>query len=188
MTRKFRPEKRRRIDRPLYRDREEVPVLEFKYEDHDGRWYGSGWVIFDSLSMPLTIRFRWRPAGGQWEWRASLPGLRSAGMALRKISTDFDAAVARGATVPETATWPQLLEHLVLSKYPDGAPRQTSSLVVLCDGQAWRVCLSDRDNARVMWKTGNTLLEALDSVELALLDDDPSHWRRSAEASGKRRK
>jgi len=178
----------RRIDRPLFRGREEVPVLEFKFEDHDGRWFGSGRVIFDSLTMPLTINLPWQPASGQWGYLITLPEWRLNFMALRKITSDFDTRVARGATVPEAGAWPQLLEHLVLDKYPDGTARQTSSLVVLCDGSQWRVCLSDKDNARVMWKTGTTVTEALDSIELALLEDDPSHWRRSAEASGKRRK
>jgi len=186
-----RPGKRLPVQRSLrarYRGREEVPVFEFKFEDHDGRWYGSGRVVFDSLSMGLTIRLPWEPALGQWSYKTTVPGFRSAFMALKKITTEFDAKVARGASVADAGVYPQILEYLSQTLYPDGSKRETSSLVVLCDGAAWRVCLSDRDNQRVMWKTGATLVDALEAVELALLGDDPSDWRRSAEASGKRRK
>jgi len=174
--------------RPRYRGREEVPVLEFKFEDHDGRWYGSGRVVFDSLSMPMTIRLPWNPALGQWSYKTSVPGFREAFMALKKIDTAFDAKAARGTSVADSGVYPQILEYLSQTTYPDGSKRETSSLVVLCDGASWRVCLSDRDNQRVMWKTGATLVDALEAVELSLLGDDPSDWRRSADASGGRKK
>lgn len=109
-------------------------------------------------------------------------------MALRKLEQGVVSGGSRGVSVTDAGAYPQVLEYLASAVYPDGSPRQTSSLVIVSDGQAWRVCLSDKDNSRVMWKTGGTLVEALEAVELALMADDPSDWRRSAEASGKRRK
>lgn len=169
-------------------DRVERPVFEMKFEAHDGRWYRSGRVVFDSLEERITIRLPWRSSWGQWGFRVHCPNYQESFMALRKIDLAIDAVQARGASVPEATTWPQLLEYLTATSYPDKSSRQTSSLVVLCDGPAWRVCLSDKDNGRVLWKTGATLVEALDALELALLGDDPTDWRRSAEASGKKRK
>lgn len=109
-------------------------------------------------------------------------------MALRKIDQGVQERANGGVTVADAADLPLILEHLAADKYPDGSKRQTSSLIIVSDGSSWRVCLSDKDNSRTMWKTGPTLQEALQAIELSLMADDPSEWRRSAEASGKRRK
>jgi len=60
--------------------------------------------------------------------------------------------------------------------------------VALCDGPLWRCCLSDRDNGRVLWKSGATLVDALEAIELSLLGDDPSEWRRSSDAGREKKK
>ena len=109
-------------------------------------------------------------------------------MALRKIQTDISATRAAGASVPETADYPQMLEYLTSPAYPDGTKREMSVLIVACDGPVWRVALTDKDNGRIMWKTGQSLPDALSAIELALLDDDPSHWRRAADSPRKRGK
>jgi len=100
-------------------------------------------------------------------------------MALKKIQTDIAARTAAGVTIDDAASYPQVIEYLTAEAYPDGSKRVTSTLVIVCDGAAWRVGLSDKDNARIMWKQGSTLVGALESVELALMDDDPSHWRKA---------
>jgi len=174
--------------RPRFRGREEMPVKEIKWAEADGRYYGSGKVVIDILTSPISWRADWVP--DKYDWRPVCPPgtLRSAGMALRKLDQAIDTARAKGATVADAGEYPLMLEYLCSNTYPDGSKRETSSLVVVSDGSSWRVCLSDRDNARVMWKTSPTLQDALQAIELALMADDPGDWRRSAEASGKRRK
>jgi hypothetical protein len=174
--------------RPKYNGREEVPVLKILWAEADGRGYGSGKMVIDILTSPIRLILPWNPAGGRWEWLQSLKCRKDCAMALRKIDQSFDAAKAQSTTVADAGSYPQIIEHLACAVYPDGSKRQTSSLVVLCDGQGWRVCLSDRDNGRVMWKAGPTLSEALEAIELALLGDDPADWRRAADTKPARRK
>jgi hypothetical protein len=169
-------------------DRTEEPVFLVKYEAHDGRWFRSGRVVFDSLEERITIRLPWRVAWGKWGFRVHVPHWRESFMALRKIDQAIDAAASKSATVAEATQWPQLLEYLTASVYPDGSRRQQSSLVALCDGPLWRCCLSDRDNGRVLWKSGATLVDALEAIELSLLGDDPSEWRRSSDAGREKKK
>lgn len=174
--------------RPRYKGREEIPCREFTREDGTVRYYGSGWAVFTECSGRVVLRIRWVPHGRDIHWVPSAASRREACVALKKIQ---QALHSPGSSTPghvDAGVWPSLLEYLSVSSYPDGSPRQTSSLIVLADGNAWKVCLSDKDNGRVLWKSGPTLQEALESVELALMADDPADWRRSAEATGAKRK
>lgn len=174
--------------RPKYRGREELPVIEMKFAEADGRYYGSGRAVFDILTAPITLVLPWQFVGLNPHPTIRSDERKEVVMALRKLEQGVASSQSRGVNVADAGAYPQVLEYLASDKYPDGSSRQTSSLVIVSDGQAWRVCLSDKDNQRVMWKTGATLVEALEAIELALMADDPSDWRRSAEASGKRRK
>jgi len=174
--------------RPKFRGREEVPIRELKYAEADGRYYGSGRAVFDILTVPVTLVLPWRASTGNPVQGIPAALRKGLGMALRKLDQDFGQRTAKGATVTDAGDYPLMLEYLCSTSYPDGSKRDTSSLVIVSDGSAWRVCLSDRDNGRVMWKTAATLLDALQAIELSLMADDPSDWRRSAEASGKRKK
>ena len=169
-------------------DRREVPVFEVKLRAHDGRYYRSGRVVFDSLEGRITLKVPWRPAWGFRGWFKNISGSEGGAVALRKIDQATDAVAFEGLSVGDVKEYTTIVEYLAVSKYPDGQARQTSSLVVLCDGRAWRVCLSDRDNGRTMWKTGQTLLEALEALELGLVADDPGDWRKAAAVDQKQKK
>jgi len=168
--------------------REEVPVFHLKFADGEGRWYGSGWVVFDIYDVAVKIRLAIEPFGRRFRWLVPFHRRREVGMALKKVVSDVAGVRASVSSHADKGSYPCILEHLVEATYPDGSERQTSSLVVVADAQNWRVCLSDRDNARVMWKTGSTLLEALDAIELGLMGDDPSDWRKAATTAAKRKK
>jgi len=174
--------------KPYYDGRDEIPWKEFNYDDGTARYYGSGRVVFDTSDGTISVRLPLTTRNGRVLWGVPYETRRSAAVALRKIQTDIAATRAAGASVPETADYPQVLEYLTSPTYPDGAKRELSVLIVACDGPAWRVCLTDKDNGRVMWKTGVTLPDAISAIELALLDDDPSHWRKAADGNQKRRK
>lgn len=162
--------------------------MELKYAEADGRYYGSGRVTFDILTAPLTLIADWEPAGRAVRVLLPPASRRADIMALRKVEAAVQSKTSGMPTVTDAADWPLLLEYLTAEAYPDGQKRQTSSLIVVSDGSSWRVCLSDKDNARTMWKAGPTIQDALQAIELALMADDPGDWRRSAEATTKRRK
>lgn len=112
-------------------------------------------------------------------------------IAIRKPST-----VAKGTDEPEfilddpwmASTYPTLWEWLTSAKYEDGAPRQTLSLTVFAEEGRVKACLSDRDNERVAFVTGDTMEGMLAAAERALRDDT-ADWRASQKGwKGKGRK
>lgn len=174
--------------RVVWRGREEVPCRELKYDDGTVRWYGSGYTTFTASNNCIILRTRWHRVCGVVRWVASRE-VREAGIvALRKLNQDIDTRAARGVTVEETEAYPLMLEYLTHDKYDDGSSRETSVLIVVCDNAGWRICLTDKDNNRTLWKAGTSLPEALGSIELALMADDPTEWRKSAAAAGSKKK
>ncbi len=169
-------------------DRREIPFREFKTEEGTVRYFGSGWAIFDLWDGLITLRCAFAYTGRKFGWLPSATTRKEALVALKKVASDVAERTGGSPTQADKGSYPCILEHLTETRYPDGSERQTSSLIVVADAQNWRVCLSDRDNARVMWKTGQTLQEALDSIELGLMGDDPSDWRKAATPAAKRKK
>jgi len=109
-------------------------------------------------------------------------------MALRKLEGVGDAARPQTFGQPaDGVLYPSLWEHLACTTYPDGSPRQTSTVIIVADGNVWKGCLSDKDNGRVAWKNGGSLDELLQLLELVATTEDPRDWRRAAEATKKRR-
>jgi len=174
--------------RTRYKGREEEPVFHLKFAEGEGRWYGSGWAIFDIYDVCIKVQLAIEPFGRRFRWLVTCNRRRELVMALKKLVPEVTGARYGISAHADKGAYPCILEHLVETAYPDGSERQTSSLVVVADAQNWRVCLSDRDNARVMWKTGTTLVEALDAIELGLMGDDPSDWRKAATTAAKRKK
>lgn len=172
----------------VWRGREEMPGRELKFADGTSRWYGSGCVVFDTSDGRITMRVRWHRVDGVVRWVLPRDVREEAVMAIRKLQQDLDARVARGVSVTEAADYPLLLEYLTHDKYDDGTKRETSVLILACDGGTWRICLTDKDNQRTMWKTASSVQEGLGCIELALMAEDPTDWRRSADASAGRRK
>lgn len=178
----------RKKSKQRWRGREELPSKEVMYAEADGRYYASGRVIFDILTVPIRVILPWVPVDHDPHY--GIPQLlrKETAVALKKIEASAVQKAAGQVAVTDADALPLILEYLMTEAYPDGSKRITSSLVVVSDGSSWRVCLSDKDNSRVMWKSGPTLLDALQAVEMGLMADDPSDWRRSADASAKRRK
>lgn len=109
-------------------------------------------------------------------------------MALRKIAQAAGSKGGEAAPLLDFQDWPGIVEYLTMTVYPDGQAREPSALIVVSDGSSWRVCLSDKDNGRTMWKTGVTLLDTLQAIEDGLREDDPTMWRQAAAKSPKGRK
>lgn len=174
--------------RTVYDGRDEVPWKELKYADGTVRYYGSGRVVFDTSDGSIRVVLRWHWVSGVVRWVLPREVREGFHMAIKRLVQDIETVSARGVSVPEATDYPLMLEYLTHSKYDDGSPRQTSVLIVTNTGDAWRVCLTDKDQQRVMWKQGATLLDAIQAIELALMGDDPAEWRRSAEATPGRKK
>ena len=109
-------------------------------------------------------------------------------VALKKVQ---DAAGGvhseKGKEPADAPLYTNIWEHLSCTRYPDGTARQTSTIIIVAGDAGWRGCLSDKDNGRVMWKTGDTLESLLNAIETALNEDDPRDWRRASEPPKKRR-
>jgi len=67
--------------------------------------------------------------------------------------------------------WPALCSHLFDLKYEDGAPRQTSTLMLLAEQGVAKACLNDREAERSAWVSGRSFTEALDALEAGLVED-----------------
>lgn len=83
----------------------------------------------------------------------------------------------------EERRWPTLAGHLTQTTWEDGSVRVTSTLLFFCEEEGMKVCLHDRANGMVLFRTSSGLLSALDELEDALNSDDPG-WRRKRLAYG----
>lgn len=84
---------------------------------------------------------------------------------------------------------PALHEYLTLTEYEPGQPRETAMLLFFVEDGRWKAALQDRQEARSLWVTADTVPAALDALE-AILQSGTADWRqmRGQQQSGKRRK
>lgn len=94
-------------------------------------------------------------------------------------------AAAAGGEPPEQVSagsweklYPALSEYLTQAAWPDGAVRQTTSLLLFVDGPVWKACLTDRDSEprRVAFVSGPTPEALLRAIE-AQLAQGTADWR-----------
>jgi len=139
--------------------------------------FGTGVANVVLAVLPIVVRLTFRVVGGRFRWSLASAVRRELTMALRKIVAQVGPQVATGPGASDAAAFPNLWDHLSREAYDDGQPRQKSSLVVVANAQGWQGCLSDKDNARVMWKTSETVEGLLLALEEGAAVDDPSSWR-----------
>lgn len=70
-----------------------------------------------------------------------------------------------------------LLDHLSQGTWPDGSARERSTLTVFCEDGIVKVCLNDRDAACSLFRSGETLIECIESIGKALCGDAVCDWR-----------
>lgn len=73
---------------------------------------------------------------------------------------------------------PAVMEYLTAASYPDGSPRERSTISVFVEDGVVKACLSDRDQARTLWRSGPSVEDALMALETAIADGS-ADWRRS---------
>lgn len=78
--------------------------------------------------------------------------------------------------------FPALWEYMSSGSYPDGSPRQTSSLTVFIEDGLIKLCLSDRDNSQTAWGASDEFEDALLGLEKALAGG-VVQWRRKPAAA-----
>lgn len=99
---------------------------------------------------------------------------------MAKLARSEGAKAARPAgpamSGEEEARWPLVAAHLTQRAWDDGQPRSTSTLLFFEEDGMIKVCLNDRDEGRSVFLTGRGVLDALDTLELGLVEDNLT-WR-----------
>lgn len=72
--------------------------------------------------------------------------------------------------------FPALLDHLVSTLWPDGSGRETSTILVFCEGGGWKACLHDRDAGMQCFVSGESF-EALIKAADAACRPGKGDWR-----------
>lgn len=84
------------------------------------------------------------------------------------------------------ATFPGLFEYLTSTRWPDGSPRQTATLMITMDDGTFKGCLNDRANSRSAWVSSRSPTGVLHVLE-ERLQEDSLEWRKN-QTWGQRRK
>lgn len=84
------------------------------------------------------------------------------------------------------AEYPCLYEQLSCIVWDDGSPRETSTLMVLCEQGVFKLGLNDRASLRSTWVSGDTLNAALEALESGL-SSGRVEWRSKSQTSGRKR-
>lgn len=110
---------------------------------------------------------------------------------LRKVETGSKSGPSSGRQAEDKfieGLFPTLWEYLSADAWPDGSERETSTVTMFVEQGMVKVCLSDRANDRSAWSSGETLEEAVLSLEGALAADRTDWRKRPSSARGSRPK
>jgi len=77
------------------------------------------------------------------------------------------------------ATWPAIWEYLTCLLIGDKG-REAATLIVCAEEGQVKLCLSDRETNRVLWRTAETFQGAMDALERAL-EAGAKDWRERKE-------
>lgn len=72
--------------------------------------------------------------------------------------------------------FPALWEYLTLRQHDDGAPRETSTMLVFVEGGQWKCCVNDRDAGMSAFVSASTFEGLMKAVEEAL-KQGKADWR-----------
>jgi hypothetical protein len=106
-------------------------------------------------------------------------------MLLRKEDLEGRGGqAARVLTDPRFAgDYPILWSYLTQTKWQDGSPRLTSSLLVFSDDGVLKAMLRDRDAGLCLWVAGGTMSGLFDALEAAV-SDSKADWRQDRQQPG----
>lgn len=152
-----------------------------------GRW--SGGKLTGRLSRPgsVEVEVRWSNGAGytiprcpvHWCSHCPVPWIGGAVVSfLDQHRSTPSKGVQAGPLTGVLADLPAVREFLTSDRYPDDSPRERSTFTAFCEDGVVKVCLSDRDQGRTLWRTGRGVEDALLMIEAALVDGT-ADWRRS---------
>lgn len=130
------------------------------YSNARGRTNYRGHVCYRRPRVPRVLQ--------AWEVAVKKPIVRASGV------VDTGAPSSGAFFSPFPLVW----EMLTCDAYEDGAKRQRASILVICDGACLKLWLNDKDLGRSAWVSGESLEDALGSME-ALIHNDSMPWRAS---------
>lgn len=110
-------------------------------------------------------------------------------MALRKV-TNAPAAHTEISDSAGSKRWPELWQHLTLRHYDTAKtePRHTSTITLFRrDDGLLGATLNDRDNSRVCFAAGQTILGLMDTLEAVASNPDTA-WREDKNLTGASRR
>jgi len=73
-------------------------------------------------------------------------------------------------------SYPTLAAYLTETKYQDGTPRVTATILIFCENGVLRLCVNDRDNNRSVFFTSETVEGGLLAAENAIATNT-AEWR-----------
>lgn len=100
----------------------------------------------------------------------------------RKVVGGEDAQVVDGDFAN---VYPLVFSYLTQTKWPDGSPRQTSTLSVFADGAVMKCVLKDRHAGLCLWCASKTIGDLFGVLE-ALLSDPGAEWRHDRQQTGQK--
>lgn len=77
-----------------------------------------------------------------------------------------------------SSMFPAITEYLTESRRCDDGVMRTSTLLLIADQGAWKLCLNDRPKQRSLWASGTSLEGAMRALE-ANLAGGGTGWRKS---------
>jgi hypothetical protein len=172
-----------------WRDRDYLPWLTHYGRYKTAIWYQSG--VLEIRDNRYSWVLRLLGASDPRQTRYTLGSLtdEDAIMALRKIERAAGGSSNQIGPNPEDAEhYPALWEHLSATRWPDGSPRETSSIVIVGGSGEWKGCVSDKANARVCWKACATVEGLLLALSLACEVEEPRDWRAASDYSSKKKR
>lgn len=66
---------------------------------------------------------------------------------------------------------PVLAQYLTADLWPDGKPREHSSLIIFVEGGSFKVCLSDKSTNKSLWCTCRSFDEIPEALECRLTEE-----------------
>jgi hypothetical protein len=108
------------------------------------------------------------------------------GMLKKPQWKDKPAGQAVSAAKDEISIlYPMLWAFLAESSYADGSERATGTVTLSVEDGSVKACLRDRQEARILFVSGNTLSACLDNANCAV-EEDGADWRPDKFAPKKR--
>jgi len=88
--------------------------------------------------------------------------------------------------VPDTlfaGRWPGVSEYMSVVVHK-GKPRDPASITFFCETGQLKACLTDKQNERLLFRSGETMVDIMDAFEKAVRDPG-ADWRPSRKARSK---